>query len=542
MSYFKHICFFVASVFLFSVATAFCAQDPINVEAVVNIIDSSDSSNVAEAIKKANEILGQAGIRLVPVKVNNPYNTGNGDGDLTDAEGTTAVGEGEQELSDTCGSGNGLKVNIADDVWVEKPNTNGWAIHRRPVVFTEPDSDPNVMGETIAHEICHSLTLGKDTYDPNLKDNLMYGYTDRGTNLTADQVAEIRKGAMKRVGGWFSRMLLRVWTLIGKAGMGLLDGLNDLQVNGLPVNISGFDELNFLDIRMVETFCQNPDQPGAELIVEINPQGAYPPPDSFFDVFYRIDFDTNQDGIPDGLLTMRVWREPSVPGELFAEATYDNGLGLVLPMPLQVHTNERHYTPAQGMPYEPVIFNNTLEAAVLLAMMGIDGTAFIDGIVVNTSMEAIVHSPIGFLMPGNMVTDEIATMVIKTESPCECRQVHMLASGRAENDPLWPDKPKYMDFVGCGFEGDVGLYINDELAGISVADAHGDVSIRAEVGGLPQGTYTVMLQELFDTATPMRADWAIGYLDLRPVIEGDINDDGHVNLTDLAILAQDWLK
>ena len=139
----------------------------------------------------------------MPVKVNKPYSTGDGNGNLTDAEGTAAVGEGEQELNDTCGSGNGLKVNIADDVWVEKPSTNGWAIHRRPVVFTEPDSDPNVMGSTIAHEVCHSLTLGKDTYDPNDKDNIMYGYTSRGTSLTEEQIAEIRR-APKSVSrrGW----------------------------------------------------------------------------------------------------------------------------------------------------------------------------------------------------------------------------------------------------------------------------------------------------------------------------------------------------
>lgn len=540
MSAFKHVCFLATAVFLFSMA-AFCAQDPINVEAVVNIVDSSDDSKVAEAMKKANEILGQAGIKLVPVKVNKPYTTGDGNGNLTDAEGTAAVGEGEDELDDTCGSGNGLKVNIADDVWVEKPSTNGWAIHRRPVVFTEPDSDPNVMGNTIAHEVCHSLTLGKDTYDPNDKDNLLYGYTSRGTSLTEDQIAEIRKGAKKRVPSWLGRNIRRAWKWITKAGQALLDELNDIMVGGVPVNIIGFAQLNFLDVRTVEVSCENPDAPGSELIVEINPQGAYPP-DSFFDVFYRIDFDANQDMIPDGRLTMHVWREPSVPGQLFAEATYDTFAGALWPVPLQVHTNERHYTPAEGMPYIPVIFNNTLEAALPLTMMDIDGTAFLDGIGVNTMMEAIIHSPIGFLMPGNVVTDEIAPMVVKAESPCACREVHMISSGQAESDPQWPDKPQYVDVIGCDFAGDVGLYINDEPMGVGVAGPDGDVSIRAEVGGLAQGTYTVMLQELFDETTPTRADWAIGYLDLRPVIEGDVDDDGHVNLVDFAMLAENWLK
>ena len=312
-------------------------------------------------------------------------------------------------------------------------------------------------------------------------------------------------------------------------------------VNNVPVDIGAFQQLNFLDVRTVGAFCENPDQPGAELIIEIGPQGYYPP-DSFFDVLYHLDFDINQDAILDGRLTIRIWREPTVPEVLFSEAIYNNFETGWFVVPLLVHTNERHYGPIEeGTTYVPIIANNSLEAAIPLSAMGIDGTAFIDGVIVNTTMEAMIHSPIGFLNPGDIVTDVIAPMEIKTESPCECREVHMISSGQGENDPQWPDKPKSVDFIGCDFAGDVGLYVNDELMQVAMADINGDVSIRLDVSGFAQGTYTVMLQELFDETTPTRADYAIGYLDLRPVIEGDINDDGHVNLTDFAILAENWL-
>jgi hypothetical protein len=118
----------------------------------------------------------------------------------------------------------------------------------------------------------------------------------------------------------------------------------------------------------------------------------------------------------------------------------------------------------------------------------------------------------------------------------------MITPRRAGNDPQWPEKPQTVEFIGCDFAGDVGLYINDELKAVAVADPDGQVSVRLDVSSFEQGAYEVMLQELFDKTTPTRADYAIGYLDLRPVIEGDIDDDGHVNLADLAILAQDWLK
>ena len=62
MSALKHISFFAAAVLVSSLA-AYGANDPINVEAVVNIVDSSDDSKVAEAMKKANTVTDTEAIR-----------------------------------------------------------------------------------------------------------------------------------------------------------------------------------------------------------------------------------------------------------------------------------------------------------------------------------------------------------------------------------------------------------------------------------------------------------------------------------------------
>lgn len=520
------------------------ASDPINVEAVINIVDSSDSSKVAAALKKANEILGQAGIKLVPVKVNKPFNTGNNDNKLTDAEGYKAVEEGEQELDNTCGSGNGLKVTIADDVWIEKPSTSGWSIHRKPVVFAESNNDVNSMGRTIAHEICHSLTLGYDLYDANDANDIMYGYRGGGTTISEAQKEEIRKGAKKRVPSWFGRNSRRAWKWVKKTGKAILDALDDLLVNNVPTPIAAFESLNFLDIRTVSAFCESPDQPGAELVFEIMLNGDFPA-ESFFDITYKVDVNTPRPLIPptpEPNLIIRVWNETGI---VQGEANYHNTVtGITTPVPLLIHTNERHYSPIEEYEtYVPIIANSSLEATIPLSIMGIDSTVFVDGLVIHTTQQATILSAIEFLNPGDIVIDETEPMEIKISQPCQCREVTMISSGLAGTNPQWPDKPKYVDFYGCDFNGDVTLYINDDIFGTVVADSNGNVNIRADVSGLERGVYEILLQEQlnYDGSTPDRADYSMGYLDLRPDTQGDVDDDGKVNLIDLAKMAESWL-
>ncbi|MHC4544275.1 MAG: hypothetical protein ACYSYL_07060, partial [Planctomycetota bacterium] len=159
-----------------------------DIPVVVNIIDASDASKVDEAIKKANEILKQAKIRLIVKKTNPDVNVGNGDGNLTENEGDRAQKDGQTELDKVAGAGKGIKITIADDVWTEEPATNGWCIHGNPVVFVETD-DADTMGNVIAHEIIHSLTVSGHSTDSN---DVMYPYTPRGTDVRPSDVNEIR--------------------------------------------------------------------------------------------------------------------------------------------------------------------------------------------------------------------------------------------------------------------------------------------------------------------------------------------------------------
>ncbi|NQT00553.1 MAG: matrixin family metalloprotease [Planctomycetes bacterium] len=175
------------------------AAEWVDIPVVVNIIDASDANNVDDAIKKANDILAGAHIRLIVKKTNKNVNVGNNDGDLTADEGNTAQGNGETELRNVAGAGKGIKITIADDVWTEESATNGWSIHRNPVVFAETD-DPNTMGNVIAHEIGHSLTINGHSNDPN---NVMYPTTPRGVNWDPNDVNEIFTNAKKRGTAYF---------------------------------------------------------------------------------------------------------------------------------------------------------------------------------------------------------------------------------------------------------------------------------------------------------------------------------------------------
>jgi len=160
---------FVCCICLSAISTVKAAEEWVNIPVVVNIIDASDANNVRAALRKANEILAQAKIRLVLKKTNNNVNVGNGDGNLTEAEGAAAQEDGETELNNIFGAGKGIKITVANNGWTERPSNVGWSVHRNPVVIVEPGADANDMGYTIAHELGHALTIDGNTpgRDPN---------------------------------------------------------------------------------------------------------------------------------------------------------------------------------------------------------------------------------------------------------------------------------------------------------------------------------------------------------------------------------------
>lgn len=143
-----------------------------------------------EAVKKANEILRKAGIKLIIVQVNDPPGADNGDqgsdGDFTEAEFLDMRRYGAREIL-KLGNRKGAKISFAHDCWVEDEPVVGWAVHRSPIICIE-DIGAEATGLTIAHEIGHLMTLEDHSPDP---DNLMHE-SSGGTDLTPAQIREMK--------------------------------------------------------------------------------------------------------------------------------------------------------------------------------------------------------------------------------------------------------------------------------------------------------------------------------------------------------------
>ena len=121
-------------------------EEWVDVNVLVNLVDANDANSVEAVIKKANTILEQSKIRLILKKVNKDFKTGNGDANLTDNEGTNALEEGKKELAKVFGAGKGIKITIAEDVWTEEPNTDGWTVER--LEWGEPANQEKKRAET----------------------------------------------------------------------------------------------------------------------------------------------------------------------------------------------------------------------------------------------------------------------------------------------------------------------------------------------------------------------------------------------------------
>jgi hypothetical protein len=225
---------FSAIICLLSVFPAVCATSYNSVPVILNIHTNAGISetDAQDAIRRANEILRDAGFRLTVVGSNTNF-SGNGidaNGDYVtpdpgDANTTKLIQKANNELSaNTNAGGKGIKI-----FFVRTPETNvmtgyqlgtGWSIHRRPVVVARNRGNTNDTGQTLAHEFGHIMSLAAvgiigtngtnviksngSGHAPNIAGtngagNLMAPSNFRnGTALTTNQIQEMNKEATNR--------------------------------------------------------------------------------------------------------------------------------------------------------------------------------------------------------------------------------------------------------------------------------------------------------------------------------------------------------
>lgn len=189
-------------------------QTKINVPVVINVLkgigctDEEMFDLVEAALKRANEVLKQAGVTLTRESIYyNVNDASNADMDamLQGDEVEQAHNEGVDEVTGLDGLGGprtGLKITFAKSIEYGGV-TDGAGLARKcspwvGIVKSNP-AIPHDEGETLAHEVGHALGWLDDLTDPASADNLMFWEAKDGSDLklTDEQKEMIRKGAAK---------------------------------------------------------------------------------------------------------------------------------------------------------------------------------------------------------------------------------------------------------------------------------------------------------------------------------------------------------
>jgi len=499
------------------------AKEWVEIPVVINIIDGTDANNVDAIIKKAKKILEQAHIRLVVKKINRNVNVGNNDDNLNRAERDEARRKGQQDVNDTCGAGKGIKIDFVTNCNTAKAGTTGIAVHRNPVVIVEPDTDPNARGRTTAHEICHILTL-HDTYDPNDINDLMYGYVGGGTHLGPNDINEIFPKAKERGTAYFvvPRVLPGQSVAIPcgidysiDAHGATLDGFYDQDIIDPCGVIPGPDcpTIGYADMGEILLFCDEPLTLTGNTILEIQLGGTRPldfPADSFFDVFFSCHLGHDPYGVI--LIDVPAFYPPKALWQCFIT-------GLVIPLPPPIiHKNEEFDTD------DLYISNDSLEVTIpteIIAMKLVSP----DPIIVNVKS----------FTDDYRVPDHDPIWIDDSAGPFEFGLTQPFGGPSICFTPL--------GVSGCGFTGGVGIELDGELVGSAMARADGTFMYFTDPTlPLEPGLHSVIAQEADDSG-PTGAAHAAGYFKYSPCgeITGDLDGDGDVDFSDVAILARNWL-
>jgi hypothetical protein len=507
------------------------AEEWVDIPVVVNIIDASDASKVDDAVKKANEILAQAHIRLVVKKTNKDVKVGNNDGNLTEKEGDTARKDGQKELDKTFKdkdgkwTGKGIKVTVADDSWVEDPNNIGWSNHQSPVVVVESGS-ADQMGSTLAHELIHALTVPEHSDDPN---NVMYPTDEGGTKIDKKQIDEIFPEAKKRGDDYSKRPSLIPGTYsLAPSGVeyhlngfgAMLDPIEDvICIGGTCEFFNPSDpSLACADLQEVSLFADDPATPGTMAQLDIDFGGLIPPPPAIVNMIVLAEFDSNSSiPGPESRLTIigsgpdtQAWQAILQP---------INPPGPPRTLPVLLHLNERFDGPA------PIPHHHSLEVLIPLEFVPIHLTS-VDPILVTVNARTTIS-------PNPLVQ-------LQLQDPPNSFSYHL--SQREWEDITLNFLPHGLAGRGFHPNSNVEIRVNDLAVGLVTTNTNGIFEFDGLPLNPPPGEYSVLAIEQ-DTGlfTPAHS---IGFFHIPPptTLRADIDGDGCVSILDLAIVSGEWMR
>lgn len=488
----------------------------INMPVVVNIMTGATitEDEVKEAIKKANEIYKQAGIKLTLHKINsnvaNP--SGAAGSTLTRADRDKLREQGLAELPD----GKGVKITIAAQPSATDDNVNGLTVHKTACSICRKTAR---TGETIAHEIGHILTLD-DVTGEDTQGRLMHGTfgTRTGTTLTPDEIAEIKKEAEKRATKTEKKAAPEVPAESKENCVGTASNENSV-VPGIP---------QWQDLLMVQFSRILPD-PFYEL--RINSRGILPPENTWsYDVLFNTDANPETGemirGIPgiDARLTIQV------------VGMFGNGQFLsfnppiAAPIPVNRIIEPEYVTVDTGQADETP-GSDVFECMIPLEFLPIDATTpFIPMHVFSAP------GPFSFVdlisldvVPNQAVRPPSVTVFPPSITPEVPPTFNVFTSGLSPNTPVM-------------------LSLDDHILLEGVTDPLGNLAMTANLDDLPPEVslspdyYFVTVQELSPAAT---FAYSVIHIDSGstppcPPCIADYNNDGGIEGADIESFFDDW--
>ena len=146
----------------------------VEIPLIINIYgntEPNDVNNVKEMLTQTNLILQQANVQFALEGIKKDCNDiGDGDGFLTEAQLHDILHDNLYQFQGHHGIDRGIILNIAKDIWLEKPELVFWHDIFYPVAFLESNDSPIQMGLTFARAIGTSARLQPSSES----DNLMY--------------------------------------------------------------------------------------------------------------------------------------------------------------------------------------------------------------------------------------------------------------------------------------------------------------------------------------------------------------------------------
>lgn len=537
-----------AIIFTFLCAQYGFGEIATQIPVTVNVVQGCDvnDAEIRAVIAEANKVMKQWMIGFEIKAINHGVTGGNPSGSISGTQEHGLVTKAMDELKTSNGGYNGMKIFYGNELR-DDPNRWGQAYHADnggqwysvPVVWMKKrDGSATGKGNDLAHEFAHSLTLlgrkpvsgtadaNSDNWghmiNPQDSDNLMYQYNadwaPRGKKLAPQQIKEIKENAMR-----FGRSAVVTPSHEFYNSMHPQDDivfLHQPRVLWVDNPNETYTKPLYDDLAFGYFFAQSTTAGMVEML--FNLAGNFPPGPVNANLKVYLNVDNN----PATGMT-----EPGYTG-------YDRIVDIQL---------DGQYPAVRTTAAVRTFTNGIIEYAPFAMTDPV--LAFGDYLIGETGPVEIFCDSIFVMLPMQWLTVTAANVPVKIVYE------NMLEPGQGDDvvfvwDTTMPAEPiveilttpirttEPIAITGSGFTpmGPVEVFLDDELIAVIMANAEGQVNeILPWPAGKAYGRYFLTMRDSQTGLSGFSILTLFGRL-------GDVNYDREVNLSDLAIFAQDWLR